>query len=356
MYHARIASLQARLAFEGGDAVLLSHLPDIRWACGFTGSNGMLLVRLQDAHFLTDGRYATQAHAEVQGAHCHISGPDLIGHATATGLFDNVHRVIFQADHLSFAALQSFQEKLPHVAWIPRSGWLNELKAVKDAAALKAIRQAQAISETVFEEVLALITPGISEQELAAEIVYRHLRRGAERMAFDPIVASGPNSALPHARPTKRRLRRGDVVVLDFGCYVDGYASDMTRTVVLGPVQDEVAHVYQCVVAAQEAALAKARSGISAAELDQAARAALKAAGLEKYFTHSLGHGVGLEVHEWPRIAAQNEAALPSGVVITIEPGVYLPERFGVRLEDLIVLTPEGYLNLTHVPKTLYVL
>lgn len=352
----RIATLQARLAAEEADAALLSHLPDIRWACGFTGSNGVLLVRRQDAHFITDGRYATQAQAEVQGAQCHTSGYDLIGYAAEAGLFENLQRVIFQADYLSYAALQTFQEKLPQLVWLPRTGWLNELRAVKDTQALKAIQKAQTISETVFTEILPLITPGISERELAAEIVYRHLRLGAERMAFDPIVASGPHSAHPHARPTERRLRRGDVIVLDFGCYVDGYASDMTRTVFLGPLSDEVAYVYQCVAAAQEAALAKARAGIPAAELDHAARSTLEACGLGAYFTHSLGHGVGLEVHEWPRIAAQNEAPLPSGTVITIEPGVYLPERFGVRLEDLIMLTPEGYLNFTHTPKTLYVL
>ncbi|ACY48211.1 M24 family metallopeptidase [Rhodothermus marinus] len=356
MTAARIARIQERLSQTDADAALISALPDIRWACGFSGSNALLLVRRDGAHFLTDGRYTTQAEQEVQGIPRHAAGSDLMGYAVAQGLLEGVRRLLYQADHLTCARLQAYQELLPDVEWVGVENWLCELTAVKDETALQAIRQAQAITEQVFEEILPLIRPGVTERELAAEIVYRHLRLGAERMAFEPIVASGPNSALPHARPTHRAFDVGDVVLLDFGCHVDGYASDMTRTVVIGPPSREVEQVYETVRAAQEAALAIARAGITAAELDQAARAVIEAAGWGEYFTHSLGHGVGLQVHEWPRIASGNEEVLPVGAVVTIEPGIYLPGRFGIRIEDLIVLKPDGHENLTRLPRTLLIL
>ncbi len=356
MTAARIAQIQERLRQTDADAVLISALPDIRWACGFSGSNALLLIRRDGAHFLTDGRYTTQAEQEVQGIPRHAAGSDLMRYAVEQELLKGVQRLLYQADHLTCACLQTYQELLPQIEWIGVEHWLCELTAVKDENALQAIRRAQAISEQVFEEILPLIRPGVTERELAAEIVYRHLRLGAERMAFDPIVASGPNSALPHARPTHRAFDVGDVVLLDFGCYVDGYASDMTRTVIIGLLSQEVEQIHETVRAAQEAALAIARAGIRAAELDRAARSVIEAAGWGDYFTHSLGHGVGLQVHEWPRIASGNEEVLPAGVVVTIEPGIYLPGRFGIRLEDLIVLQPDGHENLTHLPRTLLIL
>lgn len=349
----RIARIQERLQQADADAILLSALPDIRWACGFTGSNALLLIRRDTAYFLTDGRYTTQALQEVKGIPQYTGGPDLLQYAVAEGLLEGVQRLLYQADHLTCARLNAYRTQLPDVEWIGVDNWLCELTAIKDETALQAIRRAQALTERVFEEILPLIRPGVTERELAAEIIYRHLRMGAERMAFEPIVASGPNSALPHARPTHRAFKRGDVILLDFGCYIDGYASDMTRVVTLGPPDPEIKTVFETVRAAQEAALTIAHAGITAAELDQAARSVIEAAGWGDYFTHSLGHGVGLQVHEWPRIAANNPQPLPAGVVITIEPGIYLPGRFGIRLEDLIVLQEDGHENLTRTTRTL---
>ncbi|SHK45249.1 M24 family metallopeptidase [Rhodothermus profundi] len=352
----RIARIQERLSQANADAVVIAALSDIRWACGFTGSNALLLVRRDAAHFLTDGRYTTQAAQEVQGIPRHTASPDLMRYAVEQGLLDGVQRLLYQADHLTCAQLNAYQALIPDIEWIGVENWLCDLTAIKDETALSAIRRAQTITERVFEDILPLIRPGITEQELAAEIVYRHLRMGAERMAFEPIVASGPNSALPHARPTHRAFEPGDVILLDFGCHVDGYASDMTRTVVLGSPAQVVKDVYNIVRTAQEAALAIARAGITAAELDRAARSVIEEAGWGEYFTHSLGHGVGLQVHEWPRIASNNEQTLPAGVVVTIEPGIYLPGRFGIRLEDLIVLQAGGHENLTQLSRTLLVL
>ena len=197
----------------------------------------------------------------------------------------------------------------------------------------------------------------MTEQDIAAEVVYAHLRRGAERMAFDPIVAFGPSAALPHARPSSRTLRSGDIVLLDMGCFVDGYASDMTRTFSFGTPRDpDVRAVYGLVADAQMAAFEAVVAGMPAAALDYAARRVITEGGYGEAFTHSLGHGVGLQIHEWPRISSRSEEPIPDRSVLTIEPGIYLPGRFGVRIEDMIWVHDGGYENLTQAPKTWQVL
>ena len=196
----------------------------------------------------------------------------------------------------------------------------------------------------------------MTEQELAAEIVYQHLRRGASAMSFDPIVASGPNSALPHARPTERTLQQGDMVVIDMGCFVNGYASDMTRTISIGEPDEEARKVYNVVLQAQESALSAASAQLSNSALDNVARSFIKDSGYGAYFTHSLGHGVGLQIHEWPSISWRMDHPLSAGMVLTIEPGIYLPGKVGVRIEDMIQLTQDGCENLTGSTKELIVI
>jgi Xaa-Pro aminopeptidase len=205
----------------------------------------------------------------------------------------------------------------------------------------------------VFDEILALLRPGVTEQEHAAEIVYRHLNYGAERMAFDPIVASGPQGAKPHARPTGRAVERGDLVVMDLGCVVDGYASDMTRTVGVGALDSKEREVCATVLKAQKAAIEAARSGMSSKALDGVAREIIEEAGLGDAFSHGLGHGLGLEVHEWPRLSYHVDDELPDRCVVTIEPGVYLGGEFGIRIEDIVVLSPDGAEVLTESRKEL---
>lgn len=215
------------------------------------------------------------------------------------------------------------------------------------------MRRAQAVTDAVFEHLLEFIKPGMQEQEIAAEIVYQHLSRGAERMSFDPIVASGPNAALPHGRPTSKRLQQGELVLVDMGCFVDGYASDMTRTIAIGEPGDEARAVYNLVLDAQERAIESAHGGIASADLDDAARSVIAAGGYGDYFSHGLGHGVGLQIHEWPRVSYHVDYTLPVGAAVTIEPGIYLPDRIGVRIEDLIILREDGCDNLTASPKSL---
>ncbi len=353
----RLAAVRAAVREEGSEATLLTFLPDIRWACGFTGSNGVLVVLEEEAYFVTDGRYAGQARQEVEGARVHVPGYNLYEHIEEEGLLGGARRVLFQSDCVTVHALGKLRERFPEVEWQPAPGLLTELVASKDEGEIEKIRAAQRLTEAVFNDVLGRIAPGKTEREIAAEIVYGYLRRGAEKMAFDPIVASGPNGALPHARPTGRVIEKGDLVVLDMGGYLGGYASDMTRTVAVGEPSEEGRAVYELVREAQEAALRAARAGMTNKALDAAARGVIESGGHGEGFPHGLGHGVGLRVHEWPRVSHQaEEHDLPKNAVVTIEPGVYVPGKFGVRIEDLIVLREGGCENLTTAPKELLVL
>lgn len=350
----RLSSIRSRLAELDVDAFFLTSLPSIRWACGFSGSNGALLLSPGECHFITDGRYGEQAHREVETARVHVSRRGLSTYVDENQLLAPFERVAFQAEHLTVAQHRALRDQHPEIVWVPKERIVTRLSASKDDEEVERIRRAQAVTESVFDDILDLIQPEVTEQELAAEITYRHLKQGADKMAFDPIVASGPNAAQPHARPTDRALQDGDMVVLDMGCFVDGYASDMTRTVAIGDPGDAARKGYETVHEAQREALAAARSGLTGQELDRVARDVIEAASLGDYFTHGLGHGIGLQVHEWPRISHTVEDELPSGVCVTIEPGVYVPEEdYGVRIEDIVVLHPDGSENLTQTPKEL---
>lgn len=338
------------------DAVLLTALHDVQWACGFTGSNGLLLVRADDAVFLTDGRYTTQAQAEVRDARVEIGGHDLFAAAAENDLLSGCRRVAFQSDDVTVSAFESLTRHFVDIEWIPTEALLVSEVAAKSEASVGRIKEAQRLTETVFDEMLAWIRPGVSEKQIAAEIVYRHLRLGAERMAFEPIAASGPHSARPHGRPTDRVVESGEILLLDFGCFVDGYGSDMTRTIAIGRPDDAVREIYDLVLRAQQSAISVARSGMRSSELDGAARDIIEQAGYGAFFSHSLGHGVGRRIHEWPRVSYAADYTLPERCVVTIEPGIYLPERFGVRIEDMVQLHSWGCQPLTGVPKHLIII
>lgn len=350
----RISRVQRRLEDLDANALVLTSLPDIRWTCGFTGSNGLLLVDPESAQFVTDGRYTEQARAEVTGAEVHIAENGLSTLVDEEGLLASFSQVAFQAESVSVAKRDTLAETHDTVQWVPTTKVLTAQVASKDRTEVKQIRAAQSITESVFEAVVDLIEPGLTEREVAAEIVYRHLKRGADSMAFDPIVASGPNAARPHARPTDRTLRAGEMVVVDMGCFREGYASDMTRTLAFGDPGPEARRGYEAVLRAQEAALDVAQAGMTGEELDGVARDILEEAGLEEYFSHGLGHGLGLQVHEWPRVSRTADDDLPEGACVTIEPGVYVPEEnYGVRIEDIVVLHAEVNENLTRSSKEL---
>ena len=353
---ARIDGVRDVMRGRGADAALLTFLPDIRWACGFSGSSGVLIVREEDAHFVTDGRYLVQAQNEVKGAEVHVPGYKLYEHVAEQGLLRDGSSVVFQADHVSVAELEDLETKFPEVSFIPATELLIERVGRKDADEVARIRAAQRITDDVFEHLLNFLRAGLSEQEVATEIVYQHLNRGAEGMSFAPIVAGGRQGALPHARPTDRKLQKGDLVVIDMGCFLDGYASDMTRTVAIGQPDDEAKQVYELVLDAQKRAIDAARAGMTSVELDAVARRVIEHAGYGDFFSHGLGHGLGLQIHEWPRVSYHVDHLLPEGATVTIEPGVYVPERFGVRIEDIVVLRESGCENLTSARKDLVVL
>jgi len=350
----RLSRVQDRLSDLNADALLLTALPDVRWACGFTGSNGLLIVGPDTSHFVTDGRYTEQARAEVDGATVHVGEEGLFECIAEEELLTGFSRVAFQADDVSVAQRVELEEIGEDRSWMSVENVLTPHRAVKDETEVDRIRSAQSTTEAVFEEIVELVEPGMTEREVAAEIVYSHLKRGAESMSFDPIVASGPNAARPHARPTDRPLREGELVVIDMGGFLRGYASDMTRTIALGSPSSAACRGYDAVLQAQEAALNAVQAGLTGQELDAVAREVLEEADLDDYFAHGLGHGIGLQVHEWPRISRTSEAELPEGVCVTIEPGVYVPEQdYGVRIEDIVVVDSKGCENLTRSPKEL---
>ncbi len=350
----RLSRVRDRLSEFDADAMLLSALPNIRWACGFTGSNGLLLVSSAHAYFVTDGRYTEQAEEEVEGAEVIIATEGLITELVEADLLERFQRVVIQADNVTVARHGKLKERCSSVDWIPKSGILTRLVGKKEDAEVRRIQRAQRLTETVFDYVLdVVLRPGVTEREVAAEITYQHLKRGADKMAFDPIVASGPNGAQPHARPTDRTLQDGDVVVLDMGGILDGYASDMTRTVAVGEPSAAAREGYEAVREAQERALSAAQSGMTGKELDAIARDVIEEAGFGDHFGHGLGHGIGLQVHEWPRVSRTSEDELPPGACVTIEPGIYVPaEDFGIRIEDIVVLRSDGCENLTETTKT----
>ncbi len=349
-------ALDHLLEEEKAEAVLITGLPDVRWLTGFSGSSALVIATASSTILITDGRYSTQARRESAVDEVYIADGQLLDHVFEQNLIRENWRTIVQPDRMTGSTLEKLRTNLSGEKLVLREGLFHRAVARKEADEIDAINKAQAISEAVFQNMVARIKPGDRETEIAAEVTYQHLLLGAERMAFEPIIASGPNSAMPHARPTDRVIQDSDVLLMDFGCVWNGYACDMTRTVVVGDASPRVRDVYRIVLEAQEAAIQSARAGMLACELDGVARTVIEGAGYGDRFTHSLGHGVGLEIHEWPRLSRQSRDRLPVSCVVTVEPGVYLPGEFGIRIEDMILLSADGCKNLTRTPKNLRVL
>lgn len=355
MRRSRTAHLRTLFRERGLDALLVTSLPHVRYLSGFSGSNGICVITASEAYFVTDIRYALQCREDVRGFRRLVTMVGLFEAASRHRLLAGCRRVGFESHHVSYAQYRSLRHLFPGVSWKPVSELIERQTLVKDREELAWIQKAVDISDRVFSDVVAIIRPGIREIEISAEISYRHKLYGAERDAFDPIVASGKQGALPHARAGLKKIRSGELVTLDMGCTVKGYSSDLTRTIAVGKVSRKGREVYQVVLDAQLQAIRAARPGLPAKELDGVARRAITAAGYGKYFSHSLGHGLGLHVHEHPRISALSREQLQAGSVITIEPGVYIPGFGGVRIEDDIVLRKNGCRVLTAAPKELII-
>lgn len=352
----RLGEIRRIAAAHDADAVLVTHGPDIAWAVGFTGSNGVLVVSEAAAHLVTDGRYRTQAAEEVRGADVSISQEPLATVVAGLGVIRPGARVLVQGDHLTVSALGQYEAVCADARFVPADALLSQVRAAKSEAEIAAVARAQALTCEILTGVLDVVRVGVAEHEVAAELVVRHLRAGCSVMSFEPIVASGARGALPHARPSDKRIEAGDLVVIDVGGVLGGFCSDLTRTVAVGEPGDEARRAYEAVGRAKEAGIAAVHAGVAGAAVDAAARAVLDAAGLGEFFSHSLGHGVGTEVHEWPRLSGQADHVLPLGATVTVEPGVYLPGRFGIRTEDIVAVRADRAENLTPLSSALVVL
>ena len=350
----RRALRAARLA--GANAILITHLPDVRYLCGFTGSAGVLALKKGASRLFTDGRYRDQARAEAVGTIVVIeSRPATL--AAVAWLSATTTRCLFDAAHVTVAGFDLMRNALGPSQ---RRGFFQasedliaRLREIKDVDEIAAMRASASLGCRLFDEVLDHVVSGAKESDIARVLEDRAKAYGADGMSFETIVASGVRSALPHGRATTARLPKSGFVTLDFGVVLNGYCSDMTRTVHLGRPRSEARSVYDFVLEAQLAAVSAVHAGAQAGLVDEAARSVLRRAGLAENFVHSTGHGVGIEIHEGPRVAAKQTLRLAAGMVITIEPGVYLPDRFGVRIEDTVLVTSTGGEILTPTTKAL---
>lgn len=343
----------------GLDGMLLTGEANRFYASGFhsVGTDGLALVTKDRAWYFTDSRYIEAAERHVKDAVIEMTGRGR-GYTVLTNeVIDaqGLRRLGFEDGSMTVAEYEIYRKAL-HCELVPASAMLLELRQVKDAEELEQMVAAQRIAEKALDNILNEIRPGVTEKEIAARLQYLMLHEGAENMSFDPIVVSGPNGSLPHGVPGEKTIQQGEFVTMDFGCIKNGYCSDMTRTVAVGFATEEMQLVYHTVLAAQKAGIAAAHAGATGEAVDGAARKVIADAGYGAYFGHSFGHGVGVEIHESPNASPVNEKPLPAGAVISAEPGIYLPGRLGVRIEDVIVLQEGGCRNITRAPKELIVL
>ena len=356
MSERRLQEIQRHLETSSLDAFLVSHLPHVRYLSGFSGSNGLCLITRRRSHFFTDPRYREQARGEARTFAIHVSRESFPRAVLAASILRGKVRVGIESQYLSVAGLRQWKNSFRQAAFVPTTHVIEAIAAVKDESEIEHLRQAAAISDRIFGSLLRILKPGIAELDVSAEISYWNKRLGAEGDAFEPIVASGVRGALPHGRASGKKIRNGEFVTLDFGTLVKGYHSDLTRTVAVGKPSPRLKSMYALVLKAQRRAIDAAEDGVRASTLDQFARTIIRKGGLGRYFTHSLGHGLGIEIHEPLRLSAQSKEILESGNVVTVEPGVYIPGVGGVRIEDDIVIRHNGCEVLNRAPKELIVL
>lgn len=344
----------AALAEVKADALLVTHLPNVRYLCGFRGSSGVLLISAKHNTFFTDGRYTEQARNEVEGAKVVVAKGSPLGAAAKLVEKSGYQSVAIEAEHMTISMAGALKSLLGRGVRVRQtSGLVEELRTIKDTEEIESIRAAVVMGANLLKTAVRATRPGVAEMQVAAELEFAARKAGAEAMSFDTIIASGPRSALPHGRASIASIPRNGFVVMDFGVILAGYCSDMTRTIHVGRISPDSRALYNAVHEAQQAAIQAVRPGVEIAVVDAAARNVLKKVGLARYFTHSTGHGVGLEIHEPPRIARGVVDTLQAGMVITIEPGAYVPGKGGVRIEDMVLVTENGCEVLTPATKEL---
>jgi len=351
----RVHRLRSRLDELNVDALVITSRLNVRYLSGFTGSAGTLLIGRDFAVMLTDRRYTLRAQSEAPGYEIVVpDNPD-------DDLFKtqlegrSLRKVGFESANVTVKTLEGWREKYNEmgVEWVPTGTTVEDLRMVKDAEEISSVRAACGIADAAFKHIQLFLQPEAVEIDLVMELEFYMRRQGARRPAFDSIVASGANSAIPHAEPSEKRLQPGDFVTLDFGAEVDGYCSDITRTVVIGSASDEQRRIYQTVLEAQLRAIEAIKPGVNGADVDAVARQVITEAGYGDYFTHGLGHSIGLSVHDGMGFSQKSEVVLEPGMVLTVEPGIYIEGFGGVRIEDDVLVTETGAEVLTHAPKHL---
>ena len=351
-----LKQIAAKLPEYGIDAMLLSSAPGEFYGVGFHGE-GYVVVTAGECRYFTDSRYIEAAEKTVTGAAITMTDRNRSYPALLQQAIDDlgIRKLGFEDRYMTVAQYNYLNNAL-QVELVPAQGLVNGLRAAKDQEELDAMVKAQRIAERAFDEILKFIKPGVTEKEIAAKLEYDMLRFGAQKMSFDPIVVSGPNGSLPHGVPGDKKVESGEFITMDFGCIYGGYCSDMTRTVALGEPTEEMKKVYNVVLQAQLAGLAASKAGVTGKSIDAAARKVIEDAGYGEYFGHGYGHSVGIEIHESPNANMRDETLMPVGAAVSAEPGIYLPGRFGVRIEDVAVMTEDGCIDITKAPKELIVL
>lgn len=338
--------------FEKCDAVLLTTPHNMRYFSGFADGEGALVITKEKRLLFTDSRYTEQAENEAKGFDV-VETNDWIRETADFFGQNGLKTIAFEDDAVSFSQHSRLSEFAPICEFLPFAAQINKMRMVKTSEEIDKIRRAEEIGCKAFEHILNYIKPGVAEKDIALEIEYFMRKLGASSTSFDTIVISGAGTSLPHGKPTDKRVEKGDFVTLDFGCVLDGYCSDMTRTLVVGKASEEQKKVYNIVKEAQQAGLDAIRAGVKGADCDKFAREYITSLGYGQYFRHSLGHGVGLLVHELPNLSPKSEIILEENMVVSCEPGIYIPGFGGVRIEDLVVVSREGCENLTRLPKNL---
>ena len=349
--------LKNRIAAEGLDAVLLIDSYNRHFATGFHSSSGAVIVTAEDAWFITDSRYIEAAEEFAAGRfHVLMHNAEHSMNAMIKAILaeQGVSRLGGESSRLNYEEYTAYEELLG-IKMIGCQAMIDELRAVKNEEELTFMRKAQEITDEAFAYILTFIKPGMTERRVAAELVYQMMIRGADQVSFDPIVVSGHRSSMPHGVPTENVIQEGDFVTMDFGCLYRGYCSDMTRTIAVGYATEEMRKVYDTVLQAQLAGLAVSKAGVLGKDVDKAARDVIEAAGYGEYFGHGYGHCLGLEVHESPNANPRGNVPMPEGCVCSAEPGIYLPGKFGVRIEDTAIFRPDGVEILTKSPKELII-
>jgi Xaa-Pro aminopeptidase len=353
----RLGRLRDRFADAGLDALLVTKRENVRYLAGFTGSAGVLLVTPDDALFVTDGRYTERSKEELGAAgvdaRIEIGLTASAQLETLVGAVAKGARLGLEDQTVTWAQQREYADAFVNVELVPAGALVEALRRVKDAGEIDRIRRACAIADEAFQALLPRLAEGLTERAFALELEFAMRERGASGNSFDPIIASGPNGAKPHHMPSDRVIQRNEMVVCDFGCIVDGYCSDMTRTVSVGDPGPDARRVYDVVLESQQAGRALVAADVACADVDHASRAVIADAGWADAFSHSTGHGVGLEIHEAPRVSSIASDTLLVGDVVTVEPGVYLPGIGGVRIEDTVVVGAQGAEPLTLTPKDL---